>query len=165
MIKLLVLDVDGTLTDGSIIYGSDGIELKAFASKDGLMLKNLHLLGISIVIITGRESEAVARRAADYGAAAFQGVTDKAGVLREVLAERHIDPDHCAYIGDDLNDYSAMMMCGFRACPADAVAEVRAICDYVSPYKGGHGAVRDVCEYLLRREGRYDEYLAIFGVV
>ena len=165
MIKLLVLDVDGTLTDGSIVYGSNGMEIKAFSSKDGLMLKNLHLLDISIVLITGRESEAVAHRAADIGAAAFQGVLDKAGALKTILLECGVERENCAYIGDDLNDYSAMMMCGFRACPADAVAEVRAVCDYVSPCSGGHGAVRDICEFMLKREGRYDEYLAIFGVV
>ena len=162
-IKTLILDVDGTLTDGTLYYGGDNIELKAFNTRDGAILKPLRLLGIDVVFLTGRESEAVKRRASDLGVVAVQGVDDKLAALRELLERHGISPDQCAYIGDDLNDYAAMSICGFKACPADAVSEIRGICDYVSPYNGGHGAVRDVCEHILKREGKYAEFLGLYG--
>ena len=161
-IQLLILDVDGTLTDSSIFYGDNSIEIKAFSTKDGLILKELHRLCIAVILLTGRESEAVRRRASDLGVMAIQGVSNKMTVLRGLLAERGIEPEQCAYIGDDLNDYAAMLICGFKACPADAAAEIREVCDYVSPYSGGHGAARDVCEYILRRDGKYDAFLGLF---
>ena len=163
-ISLIVLDVDGTLTDGAVYYGDNNLELKAFNTRDGAILKPLRLLGIDVIFLTGRESEAVKRRASDLGAVAVQGVDDKFTALRELLAQRGISPDRCAYVGDDLNDYAAMSICGFKACPADAVSEIRGICDYVSPYNGGHGAVRDVCEHILRCEGKYAEFLGLYGV-
>ena len=162
--KLLVLDVDGTLTDGFIYYGDNNNEIKAFNTKDGLILKVLPQLGISVVLLTGRESEAVSRRASDFGAVAIQGVADKSVILKPLLDERGIGTEECAYIGDDLNDYSAMKMCGFKGCPADAAAEIRAICDYVSPFGGGYGAVRDICEAILRRDGKYDKFVALFSM-
>jgi len=84
--------------------------------------------------------------------------------LKTLFSERNIEPGQCAYIGDDLNDYAAMKLCGFKACPADAVVEIRELCDYVSPYSGGYGAVRDICEYILKQEGKYNELLAFYGV-
>jgi len=164
IIKLLVCDVDGTLTDGAIVYGNNDTENKTFSVKDGLILKALFRFGIELVFLTGRKSEAVNRRAADLDAVAIQGVDDKATALKILFSERNIESGQCAYIGDDLNDYTAMKLCGFKACPADAVTEIRELCDYVSPYNAGHGAVRDICEYMLRREGKYDDFLAFYGV-
>lgn len=161
----MVCDVDGTLTDGVVAYVNDNVEIKGFSIKDGLILKPMSKLGIDVLFLTGRQSEAVTRRAAELNATAIQGIEDKPPMLRKMLSERNIQPEQCAYIGDDLNDYAAMQLCGFKACPADAAAEIRALCDYVSPYGGGHGAVRDICEYLLKREGRYCELLRFYGIM
>ncbi|MCL2079043.1 MAG: HAD hydrolase family protein [Oscillospiraceae bacterium] len=162
MIKLIVCDVDGTLTDSLVIYSDGNIESKAFSTKDGLILKVLPKLGISVVFLTGRTSEAVFRRAADLGATAICGISDKLPALHELLSSRGILPEECAYIGDDLNDYAAMTVCGFKGAPSDAAADVRQLCDYVSPFKGGYGAVRDVCEQILKRDGKYEEFLRLF---
>ena len=163
-IDMIILDVDGTLTDCTIFYSDNNIETKAFSAKDGAILGPLNHLGIEIVFLTGRKSEAVARRARDLNAEAIQGVAVKAPVLGELLAKRNVNPKHCAYIGDDLNDYAAMKMCGFKACPSDAAEEIRDLCDYVSPYRGGHGAVRDICEHILKQTGKYDDFLNHYGV-
>jgi 3-deoxy-D-manno-octulosonate 8-phosphate phosphatase (KDO 8-P phosphatase) len=104
MVKLLILDVDGTLTDGSISYSSGGTEIKAFSVKDGAVLKRLPNIGIDVIFLTGRESEAVTRRAAELNAIAIQGITDKEAKLRETLTIRGITAERTAYIGDDLND-------------------------------------------------------------
>ena len=164
IIQLIILDVDGTLTDASVYYGGNNVEIKAFSTKDGAILKPLSQLGIEVIFLTGRESEAVTRRANDLNATAIQGIDDKLKVLKNLLAERDIEPENCAYIGDDLNDYAAMKLCGFKACPADAAKEIREICDYVSPYNGGHGAVRDVCERLLCKTGSYGKLLTLYEV-
>lgn len=161
-IKLLIVDVDGTLTDGTIYYGDDNVEIKGFNIKDGAAIKPLRQLGIHVVFLTGRTSKAVMRRADDLNAIAIQGVGDKQSVLNELFREYNIEPARCAYIGDDLNDFCAMKMCGFKACPADATNEIREICDYISPYKGGHGAVRDICEYFLKHDGKYEEFVNIY---
>jgi 3-deoxy-D-manno-octulosonate 8-phosphate phosphatase (KDO 8-P phosphatase) len=117
------------------------------------------------MILTGRISGAVQNRAEDlHISAVFQGVNNKAGTLTGYLAEEGIDFAEVAYIGDDLNDYAAMHLCGFKACPADAAAEIRGLCDYVSPVGGGYGAVRDICEHILHIEGKYTEVLNFFGV-
>ena len=161
-ISLIVADVDGTLTDGSIILGEND-EFKAFSAKDGGIIKMLGRLGLEVVFLTARDSAAVSRRARELSASAVQGIDDKLSALRRLLDERNVSPEHCAYIGDDLNDYAAMGICGFTACPADAVAEIREACDYVSPCNGGHGAVRDICEHILRQCGKYGEFLDLYG--
>ena len=163
LLKLLVLDVDGTLTDGSITYGAGSLELKTFSVKDGLILKVLPEVGIHVVILTGRECEAVQRRGAELGIEVVQGIADKAAKLRDILAQRGIPCSEVAYIGDDLNDYAAMQLCGFKACPADAAAEICGLCDYVSPYNGGHGAIRDICEYIVKQSGKWGDVLRLFG--
>jgi len=163
-ISILVIDVDGTLTDSNVCYGDNNIELKTFSTKDGAVLKPLSQLGIALIFLTGRKSQAVKRRAADLGAVTIQDVNDKASTLKALFSERNIEPEQCAYIGDDLNDYAAMKLCGFKACPVDAVVEIRELCDYVSPYSGGHGAVRDICEHILRQEGIYGKLLEYYGI-
>jgi len=136
MIRLLVLDVDGTLTDGGIYYDSTGNELKKFGVKDGAGLVLARTAGIRVMICTGRECEAVRRRAADLN-----------GYTREEIA----------YCGDDLNDLAAMALCGFVACPADAAPEVKARADYQCPQRGGEGAVRGAVEHILRTDGRWHD--------
>jgi 3-deoxy-D-manno-octulosonate 8-phosphate phosphatase (KDO 8-P phosphatase) len=163
-IKLLILDVDGTLTDATVYYTDNHIETKAFSTKDGCILKPLPKIGIDVVFMTGRRSEAVARRAEDLRAVAIQGIEDKATKLLELCEERGITLEQCAFIGDDLNDYNAMSLCGFKACPADSAVEIREICDYVSPFNGGHGAVRDICERMLKKMGLYQQFVDYYLV-
>lgn len=156
MIKLLILDVDGTMTDGGVYYDATGNELKKFAIKDGAGIVLARAAGIQVMICTGRACEAVRRRAADLHIEyLYQNVADKATFLRGFLDEHHFSREQAAYCGDDLNDLSAMALCGFVACPADAVDAVRRRADFVCPHRGGEGAVRDAIEEILTREGRY----------
>lgn len=145
------MDVDGTMTDGTIYIGAGGEMMKAFDVKDGYAI--YHMLpahGIIPVIITGRSSQIVAARAKELKITELhQGVSDKLAVLASVAAEYGVTPDQIAYIGDDLNDLEAMAYCGLTACPADAVAEVRRTAKYVCTSKGGRGAVREFVEYML----------------
>jgi 3-deoxy-D-manno-octulosonate 8-phosphate phosphatase (KDO 8-P phosphatase) len=165
VIKLIVLDVDGTLTDGGITHHSSSDESKTFSSKDGLILKELYKLDIATLILTGRDSQVVEARGIYLKITdIIQGVSDKTAILQSYLIEHTILLEEVAYIGDDLNDYAAMKLCGFKACPSDATATIKTICDYVSPFLGGHGAVRDICEHLLQRIDRYDEFLRLFGI-
>jgi 3-deoxy-D-manno-octulosonate 8-phosphate phosphatase (KDO 8-P phosphatase) len=150
--NVVILDVDGTLTDGKIYISAEGEAMKAFNAKDGYGIRYiLPLLGITPVIVTGRESLIVQHRARELGISeVYQNVADKAAKLDELAASYGCGLESFAYIGDDLNDYEAMKQCGFKACPADAVAGIKAIADYIAPHSGGDGAVRDVCEELAR---------------
>lgn len=161
--KLLIIDVDGTLTDATVYYGDNNLELKAFNTRDGAVLKPLSALGIEVIFLTGRQSEAVSRRASDLRAVAIQGVDDKASALAEICAARNIAPQQIAYIGDDINDYAAMKLCGFKACPADAADEIKSIADYVSTFCGGHGAVRDIVEKMLKNMNKWSELLSHYN--
>ena len=162
MIRLLVCDVDGTLTDGSIIYDSAGVESKNFSSKDGLILRVMPRLGVSVLLLTGRSSETTQRRASELGCALIEHARDKYAVLRNYMDENGFDFESTAYIGDDLNDYAAMKACGFKACPADAAREIRDISDYIPPCNGGCGAVRVICEEILMRDGKYGAFLSLW---
>ncbi len=156
-LKLIVLDVDGTLTDGGVYYDSEGHEIKRFDVKDGLGIKVAQDDHLAFAIITGRESPMVKRRAEELGIAYFRtGVQIKYPALKELLCELHLQPDQCGYIGDDWNDYEAMTAVGFKACPADAPDDIKAVCDYVAAHRGGQGAVRDCLEYILRRRGTWE---------
>lgn len=165
MIRYLILDVDGTLTDGGVYYDATGNELKKFAIKDGAGLVLARAAGIRTVICTGRESAAVRRRAADLKITdVYQNVSDKAAFLRDFMQQNGCDAQQVAYCGDDLNDLAAMALCGFVACPADAAPEVRAAADYVCPQAGGAGAVRGAVEVILRQDGRWQAAVqAAFG--
>ena len=166
MIKLLVLDVDGTMTDGGVYYDATGNELKKFAIKDGAGIVAARAAGVQVMICTGRECEAVRRRAADLHIDyVFQNVKDKAAFLRDFMAEHGLSREEVAYCGDDWNDLPAMALCGFVACPADAAAAVAARVDFVGKRKGGEGAVREAIEAFLGREGRLDQALhRAFGI-
>lgn len=149
---IVILDVDGTLTDGKMYFSANGEAMKTFNAKDGYGIRHiLPSLGITPIIVTGRESLIVQNRAWELGIRKVcQNVEDKAAKLEELAEEYGCGFESFVYIGDDLNDYAAMRRCGFKACPADAVAEIRAIADYIAPHSGGDGAVRDVCEELAR---------------
>lgn len=166
MIRLLVLDVDGTLTDGGIYYDSHGTEIKKFAAKDGAGLLIAHSAGIRVMICTGREGEPVRRRAADLKITdVYQNVQVKSDFLRQFMAENGYAKEEVAYCGDDINDLAAMNLCGFVACPADASDIIRARADYICPQCGGHGAVRGAVQKILETDGRWkDAVFAAFGV-
>ena len=144
-IKMLVMDVDGTLTDGHIYVGAEGEMMKAFHVQDGYAIAHvLPVKGIVPVIITGRSSKIVERRAAELKISHLhQGISDKLTKLREVAAELGACAEEIAYIGDDLNDLDCIRYCGLTACPADAVPEVLKAVDYVCSRNGGRGAVRE----------------------
>ena len=144
-IKMLVMDVDGTLTDGHIYVGAEGEMMKAFHVQDGYAIAHvLPVKGIVPVIITGRSSKIVERRAAELKIIHLhQGISDKLTKLREVAAELGVCAEEIAYIGDDLNDLDCIRYCGLTACPADAVPEVLKVVDYVCSRNGGRGAVRE----------------------
>ena len=149
-IKLLVMDVDGTLTDGKIYMGNNGEVMKAFDVKDGCGIKDiLPTLGIVPVIITGRVSQIVENRAKEIGITELhQGVRDKLSVLKEIAENYNAAPDEIAYIGDDINDLDCIEYCGFTACPADAEEEVKNSVDYICRSDGGRGAVRELIHYI-----------------
>lgn len=162
-VSLLVLDVDGVLTDGTFFVPESGDEWKAFHAGDGLGLRLLMGTGVSVVLLSGRRSAAVERRAAELQLhGVVQGRSDKAKALYELGTQMGVDPARMAYMGDDLVDLPAMRAAGFSAAPADARPEVREAADWVAPSPGGRGAVRDLCEHLLRLMGRWDEVVARF---
>ncbi|HEY3379043.1 MAG TPA: HAD hydrolase family protein [Armatimonadota bacterium] len=155
-IKLLVSDVDGVLTDGTIIYGNGGTELKGFNIKDGLAMKLAGWNDLPVVWLTGRCSEAVARRAAELDVAVFQGAQNKDVGLRALAQERGLALAEIAYIGDDLNDIPALRLAGLPLAVADAAPEVKALAGYVTHAVGGQGAIREVIEYILGAQGRWE---------
>lgn len=151
-IKILVLDVDGTLTDGKIYMSVNGELMKAFNIKDGYALAHLREQGIEPIIITGRSSDIVKCRCEELGIKELhQGIANKAECLIEVCRKRGITPKQCAYIGDDINDIDCMMLCGHKAAPADAMKCVRGVVDYVCETRGGEGAVREYCDFLIEK--------------
>ncbi|MGK2943934.1 MAG: KdsC family phosphatase [Desulfuromonadales bacterium] len=155
-IKLLLLDVDGVMTDGRIIYDSDGGETKAFDVKDGHGLKLLQRAGIRVGIITGRQSTIVVRRAAELGIElVYQGAKDKRLPFNEILQKLALAPEEVAYIGDDIVDLPVMRQVGFAVTVADAVDDVKPFADMVTERPGGRGAVREVCDFLLKETGRW----------
>ncbi|WP_461206114.1 KdsC family phosphatase [Clostridium sp. DL1XJH146] len=150
MIKMVVLDVDGTLTDGKIYIGSHGEIMKAFNVKDGLGIKKIQTKGIVPVIITGRNSKIVTERAQELDIKeVHQGVHDKVEKLKQIIEKYGCEFNEIAYIGDDENDLECMKLCGIKGCPADAEGVVKKNADFVCKKDGGNGAVREFIEYLL----------------
>lgn len=152
-IKLLIMDVDGTLTDGRIYIGANGEVMKAFDVKDGYAI--YHMLpahNVIPVIITGRSSEIVQARARELKIAELhQGISDKLSKLKDVAAKYQASPEEIAYIGDDLNDLDCIRYCGCTACPADAIDEVLQEVGYICQHSGGRGAVREFVEHFLQK--------------
>ena len=157
-IKLLALDVDGVLTNGAIYYGNSGEELKAFNIKDGLGIKLLQKSGVTVAIITGRQSDIVQRRATELGIdAVIQGREDKLAALEELARSLGINLSECAYMGDDLPDLSAITTAGLGMTVADACTTVAVAADWQSSLAGGAGAVREACEFLLDASGSLEQ--------
>lgn len=159
-IKYLVIDVDGTMTDAGIYYDENGNELKKFCTKDAAGFFAAREAGIQTMVLTGRECAATSRRMkemkVDY---LVQGCKDKVKYLAGFMEEKRIGKEEIGYLGDDINDLSAMNLCGFAGCPADSCREVMERADYVSTVKGGHGAVRDIIEHMLRETGQWSQIM------
>ena len=159
-IRLFVMDVDGTLTDGTITYAADGTELRSFHARDGAGIKLLPKVGITPAFVSGRAGQAARRRAAELGVQEVHlGIDDKAACVAGMRERLDLPPEAVAVMGDDLSDIPAMRRAGFSAAPADAAPEVRALADFVATRPGGHGAVREAIEGLLRQEDLWDAVL------
>jgi 3-deoxy-D-manno-octulosonate 8-phosphate phosphatase (KDO 8-P phosphatase) len=160
-IELLLLDVDGVLTDGSVIYADDGTELKRFHVRDGSGLKLWHTAGKRSAIISGRKSAVVERRAAELGIRpVVQGRDDKLAAFTEVLAATGLRPEQVCAIGDDLPDLPVMSRCGLAVTVADGCPEAKALAHFVTGVPGGRGAVREAIEWLLKTQDRWAELTA-----
>ncbi len=156
-IRLLLLDVDGVLTDGSIILGESNQEAKIFNIKDGLGIKLAQAGGIEIGIITGRTSEAVSRRAAELSIKIlYQGQPDKLNAYDQIKNELGLSDDQIAFIGDDLNDLKLIQKAGFGCTVKDACDEVKAKAEYITNHSGGKGAVREIVEVILKHQGKWE---------
>lgn len=155
-IELLVLDVDGVLTDGGIIYADNGVELKKFHVRDGSGLKFWQAAGKKSAIISGRTSGVVEIRAREVGVSwVIQGAADKRAAYTQLLAESGVRPEQVCAMGDDLPDLPLLGRCGLAVAVADACPEVRRQADYVTRTKGGKGAVREVIELILQCQGHW----------
>ena len=149
-IELLVLDVDGVLTDGGIIYSDNGLELKQFHVRDGSGLKLWHSLGKRTAVLTGRSSRVVEMRAAELGIGlVIQGTADKLAAYRQVLQQMRLRTDQVCCVGDDLPDLPLLRHCGLAVAVADACAETKADAHYITRAPGGRGAVREAAELIL----------------
>jgi 3-deoxy-D-manno-octulosonate 8-phosphate phosphatase (KDO 8-P phosphatase) len=153
-VDLLLLDVDGVLTDGTVFYTAEAGEMKGFNTQDGFGLRILQEAGIAVGLITARSSEAVNKRANDLKLKhIYAGRSDKAAAYAEILAQTGLLPEQTAYMGDDWLDLPVMAKVGCAFAPANAVAEVRQRADYLTERSGGSGAVREVCELILEAKG------------
>lgn len=160
-VRLFLVDVDGVLTDGGIIHDGHGVETKRFHVRDGHGIKMMQRAGIEVGIITGRKSEAVRIRAEELGISLVrQGIFEKSAEWREILGEKGFSPEESAYVGDDIVDISLLRQVGFSAAVADAEEYVLSEVDFVSSRRGGHGAVREIIEFVLTSCGAWDKVSA-----
>jgi 3-deoxy-D-manno-octulosonate 8-phosphate phosphatase (KDO 8-P phosphatase) len=163
-LKLILTDVDGVMTDGTVLLLPDGGEAKAFHIRDGLALVMARRAGLRTGLVSGRTSTVVERRAAELGMAVVrQGVADKANVFREVLAEQGLAAHEVAYMGDDVNDLPVLREAGLSAAPADAPLEVRLEAFMVTEARGGQGCLREFVEAILRARGDWETTVAGLG--
>ena len=162
-IELVILDVDGVMTDGSLIMGDDGQEYKAFNSLDGHGLRMLQECGVTVAIITGRKSEVVNHRMNDLGITTiYQGYRDKTPAYEALLKDKNISDAQIAYIGDDVVDLPVMSRVGFSIAVQNAHPFVKKHADWITEASGGHGAVREACELFLSARGQLEEKLASY---
>jgi 3-deoxy-D-manno-octulosonate 8-phosphate phosphatase (KDO 8-P phosphatase) len=161
-VELLVLDVDGVLTDGGLFYGPQGEALKRFDVKDGHGLVLAHLTGLRAAVLTARRSAIVEKRALElWLSPVSQGTRDKRAGLAALLEEAKVPASRAGYVGDDVNDLPPMSEVALACCPSDAVSEVRKIAHYVASARGGHGAVREIVELILKAQGRWEQALEL----
>jgi 3-deoxy-D-manno-octulosonate 8-phosphate phosphatase (KDO 8-P phosphatase) len=160
-IRLMGFDVDGVLTDGRLYFTADGDSMKAFHSRDGLGMVALAKAGIKLAIITGRSSDIVTRRAENLGISlVFQGVSDKRAVMADLLAAEGLDFTQAGYMGDDIVDLAVMRACGFAATVPEAEPLIKQHADFIAHSPAGCGAARDVCELILRAQGKLEAVIA-----
>ena len=163
MIKLIVLDVDGCLSDGKLIYSSDGVESKNFNVKDGLGITTWIKMGNEVAIITGRKSEIVKRRAEELGIKhLFQGIRDKDRVLNELVESLGLNFYEVGAIGDDLNDYNMLAKVGRSFTPSNGVKELKSLVDTTLSCVGGDGAVREMIDILVDANDQRDKFLSVW---
>jgi 3-deoxy-D-manno-octulosonate 8-phosphate phosphatase (KDO 8-P phosphatase) len=164
-VRLMIFDVDGILTDGSLHYGPDGEVVKTFNVLDGHGIKLLQQSGVATAIISARQSGIVARRASDLGILhLYQGVHDKRAAFGQLLQQVNIGEDACGFVGDDVIDLPILSRVGFAASVPNGHAEVRARVHYVTQTAGGRGAAREICDFILRAQGNYEAALAPYLV-
>jgi len=157
VIRLLILDVDGVLTDGRLYFGPKGETLKVFHVRDGHGIKMAQRAGIEVAFVSGRRSDAAYHRAKELGIIRFhEGVRDKVAVMEEIMAAMQIEASQVAAVGDDLVDLPLMARAGLAVAVADAVPEVLAAAHWVTALPGGRGAVREVCDLLLKARGKWE---------
>ncbi len=162
-VKLIIMDVDGVLTDGGIYIGAEGELYKPFFCRDGLGITLAHRAGLRTAIITGRISKQVAYRAQElHISEVFQGHSDKRAAYKELKQKSGLADEEIAYIGDDLIDLPVMLQVGFPVAVADAVDEVKAHAAAIAGFPGGHGAVRETIEFILRCQNKWQPLLAGF---
>ncbi|MDB5906676.1 MAG: phenylphosphate carboxylase subunit delta [Massilia sp.] len=160
-VKVLILDVDGVLTDGSLTYGADGEATKTFNVMDGLGIELLQKTGVAVAIISARKSQVVVRRAADLKIMhVYQGTHDKRIAFADLLAVTGASAGQCGYIGDDVIDLPLLRQVGFAVTVPSGHPEVQHRAHYVTRANGGRGAVREVCDMVMRAQGNYDAALA-----
>ena len=160
-VRVLILDVDGVLTDGKVIIDDAGWETKHFNVSDGHGLKMLMRYEMEVVLLTGRTSEVVNHRARDLGISeVYQGAWNKLAVFEEILRKNNIAPAEAAFVGDDVVDVPVLRRVGFSATVADAPADIQNVVDYITNLRGGCGAVREICDVILKAKGRWPEVAA-----
>ncbi len=163
-IRLLLFDVDGVLTPGSIMLHADGSESKSFSIRDGQAMMWVQRAGLTVGLLSGRRSDATARRAAELGISLLiMGENDKRSAYGQILASQGLKDEQVAFMGDDLPDLPVLGRCGLSAAPADAEDEVRSRVHFVSRYDGGRGAAREFIEVILRGRGRWDALVRAFS--
>jgi len=163
-VELLLLDVDGVLTDGGIVYNDDGSETKVFDVKDGLGIRLLQQAGIAVGIVTGRRSKALTHRCRNLGIdLLYDNIRDKAAVLRDIQKKTGVAPECMAFVGDDLSDLPLMNRVGVSVAVADAHETVVRKADMVTASKGGNGAVREICESILKAKALWETILEDFS--
>lgn len=159
-IKLIVLDVDGVLTNGQIVFGRDGELMKAFHAQDGLGITLAHKMGIRTAIITGRESQMVELRSQELKIEdVYQGAMSKTEALGALMDKYQLTLEEIAYIGDDLNDLPVLLRVGFACAVANAAFEVKEHAHFVTQQTGGNGAVREVIEFILKAQGNWEKII------
>lgn len=162
-VKIFVFDVDGTLTDGKIYISNEGEFCKAFNAKDGLAIALAVRIGYKAVIITGRKSAIVEKRAAELGITeVYQGVKDKLSVLETLCQKMQFTFDDIAYVGDDLNDLNAMSKVGFACAPNDAATEIKDAAHFVASKNAGSGAVREIIEFVVKSQDKWQQAVDSF---
>ena len=159
-VRLMIFDVDGVLTDGTLLYGPAGEELKAFSAHDGHGLKMLAASGVACALLSGRRSAAVTRRAAELGIKdVLQGIEDKLAVFQKITREKGLTFESTGYMGDELVDLPVLTRCGFACAPREAPEAVRARVHYVATAPAGRGAAREVCELVMRAQRTLEKAL------